>query len=79
MAFDDSGRLYVREPQKGPVAKLSRLDLKTGRLEPWREIVPVDRAGAAGISRILVARNGQAYAYWYGRNLADLYVVDNAR
>jgi eukaryotic-like serine/threonine-protein kinase len=79
VAFDETGRLYLRAPQKGPVAKLSRLDLKTGRLEPWREITVTDRAGATGIQRILVARNGQAYAYWYARNLADLYVVDDAR
>jgi DNA-binding winged helix-turn-helix (wHTH) protein/Tol biopolymer transport system component len=78
-AFDEAGRLYLRESQKGLVAKLSRLDLKTGRLEPWREISAVDRAGATGIQRVLIAQNGQAYAYWYGRNLADLYVVDDAR
>ena len=55
------------------------MDLKTGRSEPWRDIAPPDRAGVKGVYKIVVARNGLAYAYSYARNLADLYVVTNAR
>ena len=82
LGFDDAGRLYLGEKvekgEKGPVDRVSRIDLKTGRSEPWRDIVPPDRAGVKRLYKIVVARNGLAYAYSYARNLADLYVVTNA-
>ena len=83
LGFDDAGRLYLAERvekgDKGPFDRISRIDLKTGRSEPWRNIAPPDRAGVKGLYKIVLARNGLAYAYSYARNLADLYVVTNAR
>ena len=82
LGFDDAGRLYLDETvekgEKGPVDRISRVDLKTGRTEPWRDIAPPDRAGVKRLYKIVVARNGLAYAYSYARSLADLYVVTNA-
>jgi eukaryotic-like serine/threonine-protein kinase len=82
LGFDDAGRLYLDERvergEKGPFDRISRIDLKTGRSEPWRDIAPPDRAGVKGLYKIVVAGNGLAYAYSYARNLADLYVVTNA-
>lgn len=83
LGVDDAGRLYLAERiekgEKGPLDRVSRIDLKTGRSEPWRDIAPPDRAGVKGLSKVVVAGNGLAYAYSYARNLADLYVVTNAR
>ncbi len=82
LGFDDAGRLYLDERiekgERAPFDRISRSDLKTGRSEPWRDIAPPDRAGVKGMYKIVVARNGLAYAYSYARNLADLYVVTNA-
>jgi DNA-binding winged helix-turn-helix (wHTH) protein len=82
LGFDDAGRLYLAERvekgEKGPVERVSRMDPKTGRSEPFRDIAPPDRAGVKSLYKIVVSRNGLAYAYSYARNLADLYVVTNA-
>jgi DNA-binding winged helix-turn-helix (wHTH) protein len=82
VGFDDTGRLYLAERvekgEKAPFTRITRMDLKTGRSEPWRDLAPPDRAGVKGLYKILVARNGLSYAYSYARNLADLYVVTNA-
>ncbi len=82
LGFDDAGRLYlderVEKGAKGPVERISRIDLKTGRSEPLQDIAPPDRAGVKSLYKIVVARNGLAYAYSYARKLADLYVVTNA-
>ena len=48
-------------------------------MEPWQEIAPPDRAGFMGITRVMIARNGQALAYSYARKLADLYAVRDTR
>jgi len=77
--WDDAGRLFVTDKEKPMVAEVSRLDPRTGRLEPWRTVAPPDRAGVVGVHKLFVTPDGQAYAYSYMRELADLYVVTHAR
>jgi DNA-binding winged helix-turn-helix (wHTH) protein len=77
--WDAAGRLYVGRPGPVPVEILSRLDPETGRSEPWAELAPPDTTGVVRISRIVISRSGNAYAYSYARRLADLYVVDGVR
>jgi hypothetical protein len=55
---------------------VSRYDVKTGALTPWRSFMPGDSAGVTGIGSIRVTPDGKSYAYSYQRNLADLYVVE---
>lgn len=82
VGVDDAGRLYLSERvekgEKAPFDRITRMDLKTGRQEPWHDIIPPDRAGVKLLYKIVVSRNGEAYAYSYPRYLADLYVVTNA-
>jgi DNA-binding winged helix-turn-helix (wHTH) protein len=70
--------LYLRDQQLLP-ARLFRLRLSTGHLEPWREIAPPDRSGVVGINSVAVTPDGQAYAYSFARLLSDLYVVTGLR
>jgi len=80
VGWDQAGHLYLADrDEKSPVVRVMRLDPTKGRLEPWQEIAPPDRAGFLGMVRIVVARSGQALAYSYARKLADLYVVRDAR
>ncbi|HSB61821.1 MAG TPA: hypothetical protein VLI67_08885, partial [Vicinamibacteria bacterium] len=79
LGWDDAGRLYVAAREKPPAHRILRIDVRTGRQEAWREVVPPDRAGVTAVHKIIVARSGQAYAYSYARNLSDLYVVHDAR
>jgi hypothetical protein len=80
VGWDGAGRLYIRRMAPGPAALVSRVDPQTGRAEPWAELRPPDTAGVLSVGQhIVVARNGEAYAYSYARKLADLYVVDGVR
>jgi hypothetical protein len=66
--------LYLRDAQVLP-ARLYRVHLSSGDVEPWREIAPADRAGVVGINSVAVTPDGRAYAYSFARLLSDLYVV----
>ncbi len=79
LGWDAAGRLYVRRTGSFPTEVVSRVDPTTGRSEPWAELRPPDIAGVVGLSRIVVARSGDAVAYSYARKLADLYVVEGVR
>jgi Tol biopolymer transport system component len=72
---DDS--IYVARQAALPV-RIVKVNAATGRREPWREIMPEDRAGIVQVVPIL-ARNARAYVYTYQRDLSDLYLVGNVR
>jgi eukaryotic-like serine/threonine-protein kinase len=77
--WDAAGRLYVCRPGPVPVELVTRLDPETGKGEPWAELAPPDITGVVRISRVVISRSGNAYAYSYRRRLADLYVVDGVK
>jgi len=56
-------------------APVVRIEVATGKREPWRELSPSDTAGALGISRVLLTPDGSTVAYSYTRSLEDLYFV----
>jgi dipeptidyl aminopeptidase/acylaminoacyl peptidase len=72
---DGGASLLVRQRGEVPV-QVNRLDLRSGSQSPWRSFMPGDSAGVTTIGAVRVAPDGKAYAYSYGRNLADLYVVE---
>ncbi|MGH9368406.1 MAG: TolB family protein, partial [Thermoanaerobaculia bacterium] len=59
--------------------KVFQLDLRTGRKELWKELIPPDPAGITTIGRVAVTPDGKSYAYSYVRSLADLYVVEGLK
>ncbi|MGH9366972.1 MAG: protein kinase domain-containing protein [Thermoanaerobaculia bacterium] len=60
-------------------ARVSRLDVETGRVEALKQIVPADAAGVSGVGRVCLTPDGAAYVYSYTRVLSDLYVVDGLK
>jgi hypothetical protein len=58
--------------------RIQRLDLRTGRKQLWKELRPPDPTGTRFHSTVL-APDGGAYFYEYGRHLSTLYVVDGLR
>src|SRR5207244_2333667 len=57
--------------------RVIRLDLATGRREPWRNIGPTDLSGVGvtgggSISFPVITPDGRAYAYRYLQILSDL-------
>ena len=73
----DGASVYVLTP--GIPSRVSRVSIATGERTPWREVMPPDPTGVVRISPVLVAADGEAYAYTYGRFLSTLYVVTGVR
>ena len=59
--------------------KVMRVDLATGRRDPWMDIVPADPAGAQSIPDVKFSADGKSYAYSVVRLLSDLYVVEGLK
>jgi eukaryotic-like serine/threonine-protein kinase len=71
------GLLIIRpgDPDS-PLGEVYRVDLRTGRQESWRNILPSDRAGIMNLNTIRVTPDGRSFAYTWHRALSDLYVAD---
>jgi len=74
----DGRFLYVGRRREIP-ARVSKLDVQTGKREPWRELMPADGAGIVNISPVLATPDGSGYVYGYFRTLSDMYVVDGLK
>ncbi len=79
LRFAPDGRsLYVWRRGDVP-ARITRVDIETGRREEWKDLLPADPAGVERISNVLVTPDGKSYAYCYARLLSDLFVVEGLR
>ena len=59
--------------------RTQKIDLATGRAEPWKDLAPEDPAGLTRIGPVRVAIDGRSWAYTHIRVLSNLYVVDGLR
>ena len=80
--------LFVSEGPAGTRSKdgIVRLDLATGRKNPWLGLRPADAASLGrmvngkGIERSIdITPDGRSYLYSYSRVISDLYIVDGLR
>ncbi len=78
--WSEDGRfLYIARRGDIPVP-VDRLELATGRREPWKRLGPEDTTGVIRVGDIVIARDGQSYAYSYTRvAVSDLYVLEGLR
>ena len=74
----DGRHLFIHRFGDVP-AKTQKLDIATGRLEPWRDLTLEDPAGIVRINPVRVAPDGRSWAYTYIRVLSNLYVVDGLK
>jgi Tol biopolymer transport system component len=76
----DGRFLYLREPDDS-VVEFFRLDLSTGRREPWKTIAAADPVGLIGIqpAAVHMTPDGKSYVYSYWRTLTELYLVDGLK
>jgi hypothetical protein len=58
-----------------------RVELATGRREPWLDTSPPDPAGIGQLDAVGTALtpDGRYYAYGYLRTLSDLFLVEGLR
>jgi eukaryotic-like serine/threonine-protein kinase len=74
----DGRSIFIRRRGDAPF-KISLVDVRSGRTEPWKELSPPDTAGITNAGWLAVTPDGKSYAYSYTRSLADLYVVEGLR
>ena len=56
--------------------RIVRVDVATGRREPWKEVGPADLSGVIAIDTILIAPDEKSYVYGYSSSVnSDLYIV----
>jgi hypothetical protein len=72
----DGSAVYVSGAQALGATRLFRVELASGRREPWLVLQPPDATGVTGLSTVLLTPDGRSYAYSYRRVLAELYVAD---
>jgi eukaryotic-like serine/threonine-protein kinase len=64
----------------GTPGRLARVDLASGRIEPWRDLSPVDASGVILVGTARVSRDGQSCVFLYVRtDASDLYMIEGAR
>ena len=74
----DGRFLYVFRRRDVP-ARVSKLDVATGKREPWRELMPADGSGIIDIAPVIPTPDGLEYVYGYSRTLSDMYVVEGLK
>jgi hypothetical protein len=57
-------------------AQIIRVDVATGRRQPWRTFTPVDPAGVHGLDNFEMSRDGRFVIFNYRRTLSQLYLVE---
>jgi hypothetical protein len=58
---------------------VERLDLTSGRREPFRTLGPSDLTGAVQIAPIVVSEDGKSHAYSCRRMASHLFLVNGVR
>ena len=77
----DGRFLYVASRRGGfvPPVAIERLDVTTGRREPWKTLVPSDPVGIEYLDPPVISPDGRGYCYLYARRLHELYVADGLK
>ncbi len=60
-------------------ARVEKLDLSTGRREPFKTLGPADLTGVLQLSRIAISDDGKSHAYSCRRMTSHLFLVGGAR
>jgi eukaryotic-like serine/threonine-protein kinase len=84
LRFTSDGRwLFVRRsPTFQPNTTrvwIDRIELATGRREPWKELRPTDPAGAWTIGPAFLTPDGKSYVYSVASSLRELYLAEGLR
>ena len=76
----DGGSVYVvPNDRRKTVAEVSRVNIQTGKMEPWKTFGAGTAAGVASVGLPRLSADGNAYAYLYVRVLSEAYVVKGLR
>ncbi|HXW89597.1 MAG TPA: protein kinase [Terriglobales bacterium] len=74
----DGGSVYVEPIQTGKIAKIYKVNVTTGKMDPWKTL-GTEAAGIQFVSAPLISAEGNAYAYTYAYQTSQAYVVTGLR
>jgi eukaryotic-like serine/threonine-protein kinase len=74
----DGKFLYLLQSDRGSI-KVVRLEIATGRRQPWKQMARPPENLEVKCEHVLVAPDGQSYAYTYSYHASDLYLVQGLR
>lgn len=72
--FSTDGRFFYAFKETASLVKVSRIEIATGREEPWRDIGLPDPI-VDTVETVLLTPDGKSYVCSYRRAVSDLYVV----
>jgi eukaryotic-like serine/threonine-protein kinase len=67
------------EENESTPPRIQRIEVATGRAQPWTRLGRTLASGLIGTYRVLVTPDGESYAYNYTRSLSDLYLTSRLR
>jgi hypothetical protein len=74
----DGRFLFLRHNESAAAVRINRLDLSSGREEPWKEVKPADPVGVE-IGQVVLTPDGNTYAYSFQRDISTLYLAHGLR
>jgi Tol biopolymer transport system component/tRNA A-37 threonylcarbamoyl transferase component Bud32 len=74
----DARHLFLSKLEDASLIKISRLDVTTGRTEPWRELKTPDPVGVT-ISKVVMTPDGESLAYSFQRDITTLFLIGGLR
>jgi len=76
----DGRFLYVSEPPPGrPKLRIYRVDLASGKREPWKEVGREGGSPAGFVGTVAITPDGKSYAYTFRDDTSTLYVAEGLR
>ncbi len=58
---------------------IDRIEMATGRREPWKELTPADPAGVYNIWTVQITPDGKSYLYGFDSTLGDLFLAEGLK
>jgi serine/threonine protein kinase len=79
LRWSDDGRFLFLRKSDGPASlQIVRLNVVTGRREPWKELQAPDSVGVQIVQAVMTP-DGKSYAYSYQRDTSTLYLAEGLR
>ena len=75
----DGRSLFTYQATDSKTARISQMDVSTGKRTLTKEWMPVDRAGVIGYDSAGISSDGKTIVYSYNRVLGDVYLVDGLK
>jgi hypothetical protein len=77
LLWDDHDWLYVQQigAYTEIPTRIARLHLPDGRIEPWKNVAPVDALGVNAITKIMLSGDARTVIFNYRRVLSELFVA----